>query len=68
MLKHMFKSLIVLLLPLFTSLLSRLLYLFKEDVNATFNNLYTIVNIPEDLTCQLRLYHPLFRDLFFSKD
>jgi len=33
MLKYRLRSIVVLLLPLFTSLLSRLLYLLREDIN-----------------------------------
>jgi hypothetical protein len=51
MLKHTLGSLVVLLLPLSTSLLSRLLYLPREDVDVTFNDLYMILDILEDPTC-----------------
>jgi hypothetical protein len=68
MLKHTLGSLVVLLSPLSTSSLSRLLHLPREDVDATFNNLYTILDILEDPTLQLRLHHPSFRDFLLSKD
>jgi len=68
MLKHTLRSLVVLFLPLSTSLLSRLLHLPREDVDATFNNLYAILNILEDLTLQLHLHHPSFCDFLLSKD
>jgi hypothetical protein len=58
----------VLLSPLSTSSLSRLLHLPKEDVDATFNDLYAILDIPEDPTRQLRLHHPSFRDFLLNKD
>jgi hypothetical protein len=58
----------VLLLPFFTFLLSRLLQLLKEDVKLTFNDLYTILDILEGLTRLLCLHHPLFHDFFLNKD
>jgi hypothetical protein len=51
MLKYILRSLVVLLLSLSASLLSKLLHFLREDINATFNDLYTILNILEDLTC-----------------
>jgi hypothetical protein len=68
MLKYTLRSLVVLLLPLSTSLLSKLLYLLREDINITFNNLYIILNILEDLTHTLRLYYPLFYNFLLNKD
>jgi hypothetical protein len=68
MLKHMLRSIVVLLLPLSTSALSRLLQLSREDIDSTFNDLYTILDIPNDLTCQLCLHHPSFCDFLLNKD
>jgi hypothetical protein len=68
MLKHTLGSIVVLLLPLSTSSLSRLLHLLREDVDRTFEDLYTIVDIPEDPTRLLRLHHPSFRDFLLNKD
>jgi hypothetical protein len=68
MLKHTLGSLVVLLSPLSTSSLSRLLHLPREDVNRTFEDLYTILNILEDPTYPLRLHHPSFRDFLLDKD
>jgi hypothetical protein len=53
MLRHTLGSLVVLFLPLSTSSLSKLLHLPTEDISSTFNNLNTILDIPEDPTCQL---------------
>lgn len=50
MLKYTLRSLVVLLLSLSTTSLSRLLYLLREDVNVTFNDFYVILNIPDNLT------------------
>jgi hypothetical protein len=68
MLKHTLGSLVVLLSPLSTSSLSRLLQLSVEDVDLTFENLYAILDIPEDSTYPLRLHHPSFRDFLLNKD
>jgi hypothetical protein len=68
MLKHMLGSLVVLLSPLSTSSLSRLLQLPREDVDSTFNDLHAILDIPKELTYPLRLHHPSFRDFLLSKD
>jgi hypothetical protein len=68
MLKHTLRSLVVLLLPLSTSLLSKLLHLPREDINTTFNNLYAILDILDDLTRKLYLHHPSFRDFLLNKD
>jgi isoleucyl-tRNA synthetase len=67
-LKYTLKSLIVLLLPLSTSLLSKLLQLLKKDVKSTFNNLYTILNISKGPTRPLRLHHSLFYNFLLNKD
>jgi hypothetical protein len=50
MLKHILKSIVVLLLPLSTFVLSGLLQLLREDIDLTFNDLYTILNIPNNST------------------
>ena len=68
MLKHILGSLVVLLSPLSTSSLSRLLHLPKEDVDQTFEDLHAILDIPKDPTHQLRLHHPSFRDFLLNKD
>jgi hypothetical protein len=47
----MLRSLVVLLSPLSISLLSRLLHLLGEDIDRTFEDLYAILDIPEDPTC-----------------
>jgi hypothetical protein len=67
-LKYTLGSIVVLLLPLSTSSLSRLLRLPKEDVDRTFEDLYAIIDIPENPTHLLRLHHPSFRDFLLNKD
>ena len=68
MLKHRLGSIVVLLSPLSISSLSRVLYLPREDINRTFEDLHAILDIPEDPTYPLRLHHPSFRDFLLSKD
>jgi hypothetical protein len=59
---------VVLLSPLSTSSLSRLLQLPREDIDSTFNDLHAILDIPKDPTRQLRLHHPSFRDFLLNRD
>lgn len=68
MLKHILGSTVVLLSPLSTSALRGLLKISKADVDSTFNDLYAILDIPNDPTRQLRLHHPSFRDFLLNKD
>ncbi|OBT69729.1 hypothetical protein VE03_00856 [Pseudogymnoascus sp. 23342-1-I1] len=68
MLKYTLGSIVVLLSPLSTSSLSRLLHLLREDLDLTFEDLYAILDIPEDPTRPLRLHHPSFRDFLLNKD
>ena len=67
-LKHTLGSIVVLLSPLSTSSLSRLLHLQRGDVDRTFEDLYAILDIPDDPTSPLRLHHPSFRDFLLNKD
>jgi isoleucyl-tRNA synthetase len=68
MLKHTLGSLVVLLSPLSTSSLSRVLQLLREDTNSTFNDLLTILDIPTDPNRLPRLYDPSFRDFLLNKN
>jgi hypothetical protein len=47
-LKYILGSIVVLLLPLSASLLSRLLHLLKEKVDQRLKDLYIILDIPDD--------------------
>jgi hypothetical protein len=67
-LKYTLGSLVVLLSPLSTSSLSRLLQLPREDVKSTFSDLHAILDIPDGPTRPLRLHHPSFRDFLLNKD
>jgi hypothetical protein len=68
MLRYTLGSVVVLLLPLSTYLLSRLLDLPKEDVDQTLEDLYAILDILKDQTRLLLLHHPSFRDFLLNKD
>ncbi|KAH8650313.1 hypothetical protein BGZ60DRAFT_473956 [Tricladium varicosporioides] len=67
-LKYTLGSIVVLLSPLSTSSLSRLLHLPREDINRTFEDLHAILDIPKDPTRPLHLHHPSFRDFLLNKD
>jgi hypothetical protein len=68
MLKYILGSLVVLLSPLSTSSLSKLLQLRREDIDSTFINLDTILDIPTGPTRQLNLLHLSFCDFLLDKD
>ncbi|KAG9231601.1 putative WD-repeat protein [Amylocarpus encephaloides] len=68
MFRYTLGSIVVLLSPLSTSSLSRLLHLLREDVDRIFEDLHAILDIPNDPTRQLHLHHPSFRDFLLNKD
>jgi hypothetical protein len=68
MLRMTLGSVVVLLFPLSASSLSTLFHLPKEHVDQTLDDLHAILDIPEDQTRPLRLYHPSFRDFLLNKD
>jgi hypothetical protein len=68
MLKHTLGSVVVLLSPLSAFSLSKLLHLPKEVVDRTLEDLYAILDIPEDQTRPIRLHHPSFRDFLLNED
>ena len=65
-LRHTLGSVVVLLSPLSSLSLSRLLHLPEFD--RTIAELHAILDIPEDETYPLRLHHPSFRDFLLNKD
>lgn len=67
-LREVLGSIIILSSPLSASSISRLLYVTKRAVDQTLNRLHAILDIPEDQTYLVRLYHPLFRDFLLNKD
>ncbi len=68
MLRYTLGSIVVLLSPLSTYSLSRLLHIPKEEVDQILDDLHTILDIPEDSIRPLRLHHPSFRDFLLDKN
>jgi hypothetical protein len=68
MLRITLGSVVVLLFPLSAFSLSTLFHLLKEHVDQTLDDLYAILDIPEDPTRPLRLHYPSFRDFLLNKD
>ena len=67
-LKEILGSIVTLLSPLSADSLTTLLHMPEHRVNQTLQDLYAILDIPEDRTCPLRLHHPSFRDFLLDKD
>jgi hypothetical protein len=67
MLRHILGSVVVLFSPLSTSSLGRLLFVPKEEIDGTLEDLHAILDIPQDSTRTLRLHHPSFRDFLLDK-
>jgi hypothetical protein len=67
-LRNTLGSIAVLLSPLSIHALSRLLFVPKEEIIETLEDLHAILDIPEDQTRPLRLHHPSFRDFLLDKE
>jgi hypothetical protein len=67
-LRHSLGSIVVLLSPLSSHSLSRLLHVRENDVDQTLEDLHAILDIPNDQTRPLRLHHPSFRDFLLDKE
>jgi hypothetical protein len=67
-LRKVLGSIVSLFLPLSANSLATLLHMPKEDVDQTLEDLHSVLDIPEDRTCLLRLHHPSFRDFLLEKD
>jgi hypothetical protein len=67
-LKTTLGSIVILLSPLSVLSLSGLLGIEKEAINQTLNDLYSVLDIPEEQSKPLRLHHPSFRDYLLHKD
>ena len=61
-------SIAVLFSPLSRCSLSKLLYVNREDIDQTLEDLHSILDIPKDQTQPLRLHHPSFRDFLLNND
>jgi hypothetical protein len=67
MLKCLLGSIVTLFSPLSTQSLGRLINASKQEVDQTLDDLHSILEIPKDQTCPLRLHHPSFRDFLLNK-
>jgi hypothetical protein len=45
-----------------------MLYVTKEDINLALVDLHSVLDIPKDQSCPIRLHHPSFRDFLLGKD
>lgn len=49
-----------------TASLASLLHLPQEDVEQTLTDLGSILDVPKDQACSIRLHHPSFRDFLLD--
>jgi hypothetical protein len=68
MLKWVLGSVIILFSPLSIYSITRMLYISKEDINLTLEDLHSILDSPKDPTHPIRLHHPSFRDFLLNND
>jgi hypothetical protein len=61
-------SVVALFSPLSTISLSRMLFLAKEEVEETLDDLHSILDVPRNQCRPVRLHHPSFRDFLLDKD
>ena len=61
-------SIVILLDPLPTAALARLLDKPKVEVDQTLNDLYSVLEVPKDQGKPIRLVHPSFYDFLLSKE
>jgi hypothetical protein len=66
MLRYILGSVVVLLSPLSTYSLCKLLCVAKEDVDQTLDDLHAILDITNDQTRPLHLHHSSFRDFLLD--
>jgi hypothetical protein len=67
-LKSLLGSIVTLFSPLSTQSLSKLIDITKEEIDQTLNDLHSILDIPKDPACLLRLHHPSFRDFLLNRE
>ncbi|OCK75764.1 hypothetical protein K432DRAFT_307791, partial [Lepidopterella palustris CBS 459.81] len=65
-LQYILGSIVVLLSPLSTVSLSKLLHLSGNQVDQTLQDLQAILDIPKDPNISIRLHHPSFRDFLLD--
>jgi AAA ATPase domain len=68
MLKRLLGSIVTLFAPLSTQSLSSLVCASQQEVHQTLDDLHSIIDIPNDPACVLRLHHPSFRDFLLDKE
>jgi hypothetical protein len=68
MLRHVIGCIIILLSPLSSSSLSRLINVAENEINQTLADLHSILDIPREPNQPLRLHHPSFRDFLLSSN
>jgi hypothetical protein len=68
MLKRLLGSIVTLFSPLSPQSLGKLVNASKQEVDQTLDDLHSILDIPKDQTCPLRLHHPSLRDFLLNKD
>ena len=67
MLRHILGSIVILFSSLSIISLARLLDTHEEEVNQTLVDLHSILDIPKDPSCPIRLHHPSFRDFLLDE-
>jgi hypothetical protein len=68
MLKRVLRSVVTLFTPLPIYSITRILYITKEDINLTLEDLHSILDSLKDLTHSIRLHHPSFRDFLLKEE
>lgn len=66
MLTSLLGNIVILLSPLPTISLSKLLSIPQNEIDQTLNELHAILDIPNELNRPLRLHHPSFRDFLLD--
>jgi hypothetical protein len=67
MLRQVLGSIVILFSSLSVFSLARLLRTPKEEVDKTLKDLHSILDIPKDPSCVIRLHHPSFRDFLLDQ-
>jgi hypothetical protein len=67
-LRQILGSIVTLFSPLCVDSLGCLIQITKEKINQTLDDLYSVLDVPQDQALPLRLHHPSFRDFLLSKD
>ena len=65
-LKKILSSIVLLFSPLSSDSLASLINVPGEDLRQTLEHLHSILDVPEERACPIRLHHPSFRDFFLD--